>query len=56
MLKAMRDADTSDDAEVFREDGASTGGLWAKLPSVEDVTSRVEALTVAGDTSTYRSP
>lgn len=53
VLKTMRDADTSDDAEVFREDGASTGGLWAKLPSVEDVTSRGEALTVAGDTVYY---
>ena len=53
VITAMRDTDTSDDAEMFREDGTSTGGLWAKLPAVEHVTSRVESLTVANDTVYY---
>lgn len=49
VVLSMRDADVSDDAEMFHEDGTSTGGLWAKLPTVEDITSQARALTVAFD-------
>lgn len=49
-IRAMRDADVSDDDEIFNTDGASKGGLWAKLPSAEDVTEQLEALTTVTDT------
>lgn len=53
VVLSMRDADVSDDEEMFHQDGASTGGLWAKLPTVEDISSQAQVLTVAGDAVYY---
>ena len=37
LLTTMLENEVSDDAEMFHEDGTSLGGLWAKLPSVEEI-------------------
>lgn len=55
-VKGMKDADTSDDEEVFNEDGTSTGGLWAKLPSAESVQEQVPALTSVSDAIYFPAP
>jgi hypothetical protein len=51
--KAMKDADTSDDEEMFHDDGTSMGGLWAKLPAAEDITAQAEELTLVSDEVYY---
>jgi hypothetical protein len=53
VVLAMRDAEVGEGEEMFTEDGTSTGGLWAKLPTVEEITSQAAALTVASDTVYY---
>lgn len=45
MIAALHGAEPSDDPETFNADGTSTGGLWAVLPAVEDLTEGSEGLT-----------
>jgi hypothetical protein len=52
-VKDMKDADTSDDEEMFHEDGTSMGGLWAKLPTVEHVQEQIPALSSVSDIVYY---
>lgn len=55
-IRAMRDADVGDGAEMFHEDGTSTGGLWDKLPTVAAIAADAPVLTVANDTAYYPLP
>jgi hypothetical protein len=56
VILSMRDAEVGDDEEMYQQDGTSTGGLWAKLPAVENITSRAKVLTVVADTVYYPAP
>ncbi len=53
VLDTMVNTDAADDDETFQEDGTSTGGLWAKLPVAEDITSQLEGLTMVYDEVLY---
>jgi hypothetical protein len=55
-LAGIADADVSDDPEIFRQDGTSEGGLWAKFPSLEAVQADAPALTEAIDETVYPEP
>lgn len=45
LVTTMFDNEVGDDAEMFHEDGTSMGGLWAKLPSVEEIQAIAADLT-----------
>ncbi len=45
LVTTMQENEVSDDAEMFHEDGSSMGGLWAKLPSVEEIQAIAADLT-----------
>lgn len=49
LLSAMLDADVSADAEQFHADGTSTGGVWAKIPSIADIQVDAAELTSVED-------
>lgn len=53
VLTSMKETDAGDDEEMFHEDGTSMGGLWAKLPSIEQVQEEAPALTQATDDVAY---
>lgn len=53
LLTSMKETDISDDEEMFSVDGTSMGGLWAKLPSVDQVREEAPSLTQATDAVAY---
>lgn len=48
-MEAMHGAEPSGDPEAFNADGTSTGGLWAVLPALDDLTAGADGLTVFED-------
>jgi hypothetical protein len=52
-LTKIKDADAEDGDGTFNEDGTSEGGLWAKLPTLEQMQEQVPALTEATDEIAY---
>lgn len=56
VLTTMKETDASDDEEMFHEDGTSTGGLWAKMPSGEQVQENAPLLTEVTDEIAYPAP
>jgi len=53
VLTTMKETEASDDEEMFHEDGTSMGGLWAKLPTVDQVQAEAPSLTQATDEIAY---
>jgi hypothetical protein len=53
LLEEMQSTEVSDDPETYNPDGTSEGGLWAKLPSAENVRAQAAELTVVGDQISY---
>lgn len=45
VITMIKEADVSDDDETYNADGTSEGGLWAKLPTAEDISAEVDGLT-----------
>lgn len=45
LVTTMQANEVSDNEEMFHEDGSSMGGLWAKLPSVEEIQAIAADLT-----------
>ena len=49
LLTRMLDAEVSADAEQFNADGTSTGGMWAKVPSIAEIQVDAGELTSVED-------
>lgn len=49
LLNGMLDAEVSTDAEMFNVDGTSTGGVWARFPTIEDIQVDAAGLTDVED-------
>jgi hypothetical protein len=53
VLTDMAAAEVGQDDEIFREDGTSEGGLWAIMPSAEEVMAGTPALVEVSDETMY---
>lgn len=53
IVRVIVESDTGTFPEMFNPDGGSTGGLWEKLPSVEDEGKLLQGLEPYGDSIFY---